>query len=91
MKLSLTKKAELEFGKSFRDALKGKLRFTNCFTIIRFLKIVFSEFMAHGTLPFEPYSGDDKWPVYSRDGLEFGSIRRVFKSVHSDWLMSLGY
>ena len=87
MKLSLTKKAELEFGKSFRDALKGKLRFT----IIRFLKIVFSEFMAHGTLPFEPYSGDDKWPVYSRDGLGFGSIRRVFKSVHSDWLMSLDY
>jgi len=35
--------------------------------------------MAQGTLPFEPYSGDNQWAIYSRDGLEIGPLRLGFR------------
>ena len=35
--------------------------------------------MAEGTLPFEPYSGDNQWAIYSRDGLEIGPLSRGFR------------
>ena len=46
----------------------------------------FSDFMADGILPFEPYSGDNKWAIYSRDGLEIGPLRWGFILVHGLWL-----
>ena len=35
--------------------------------------------MAEGTLPFEPYSGDNQWAIYSRDGLKIGPLRWGFR------------